>query len=107
MKIKIKKEILLENLNKVSKAISTKNLVPALAGIKFDLNNENKIILGEKKEFKKQMKILECSDITYIQTCITFIARRNHHYGYWSYDEMDALTFIKGIERLREIVDSY
>ena len=74
---------------------------------KFDLNNENKIILGEKKEFKKQMKILECSDITYIQTCITFIARRNHHYGYWSYDEMDALTFIKGIERLREIVDSY
>ena len=28
MKIKIKKELLLENLNKVSKAISTKNLIP-------------------------------------------------------------------------------
>ena len=40
MKIKIKKDILLENLNKVSKAISTKNLVPALAGIKFDLTKE-------------------------------------------------------------------
>ena len=40
MKIKIKKEILLENLTKVAKAISTKNLVPALAGIKFDLTNE-------------------------------------------------------------------
>ncbi|MBQ8472853.1 MAG: DNA polymerase III subunit beta [Bacilli bacterium] len=40
MKIKIKKDLLLENLNKVSKAISTKNLVPALAGIKFDLTNE-------------------------------------------------------------------
>ncbi len=40
MKITIKKEILLENLNKVAKAISTKNLVPALAGIKFDLTNE-------------------------------------------------------------------
>ena len=37
MKLKIKKELLLENLNKVSKALSTKNLVPALAGIKFDL----------------------------------------------------------------------
>ena len=37
MKFIIKKELLLENLNKVSKAISTKNLVPALAGIKFDL----------------------------------------------------------------------
>ena len=40
MKIKIKKELLLENLNKVSKALSSKNLVPALAGIKFDLTNE-------------------------------------------------------------------
>ncbi len=40
MKIKIKKETLLENLNKVAKALSTKNLVPALAGIKFDLTKE-------------------------------------------------------------------
>ena len=40
MKIIIKKDILLDNLNKVSKAISTKNLVPALAGIKFDLKKE-------------------------------------------------------------------
>ena len=39
MKLKIKKELLLENLNKVSKAISTKNLIPVLSGIKFDLNN--------------------------------------------------------------------
>ena len=37
MKLKIKKEILLDGLNKVSKALSTKNLVPVLAGIKFDL----------------------------------------------------------------------
>ena len=40
MKIVIKKEILLEGLNKVSKALSTKNLVPALAGIKFDLTKK-------------------------------------------------------------------
>ena len=40
MKIIIKRELLLENLNKVSKALSTKNLVPALAGIKFDLKKE-------------------------------------------------------------------
>ena len=44
MKIVIKKELLLENLNKVSKALSTKNLVPALAGIKFDLK-ENGLTL--------------------------------------------------------------
>ena len=40
MKIKIKKDILLENLNKVSKAISTKNLIPILSGIKFDLSKK-------------------------------------------------------------------
>ena len=34
MKLKIKKELLLDGLSKVSKAISTKNLVPVLAGIK-------------------------------------------------------------------------
>ncbi len=40
MKLKIKKEILLESLNKVSKAISTKNLIPILSGIKFELSLE-------------------------------------------------------------------
>ena len=40
MKLKIKRELLLENLNKVSKAISTKNLIPSLSGIKFDLTKE-------------------------------------------------------------------
>ncbi len=40
MKIKIKKDLLLENLNKVSRALSTKNLVPALSGIKFDLKKD-------------------------------------------------------------------
>lgn len=40
MKLKIKKEILLENLNKVSKAISTKNLIPILSGIKFELEDK-------------------------------------------------------------------
>ena len=40
MKFSIKKEILLENLNNVSKAVSTKNLIPVLGGIKFNLTNE-------------------------------------------------------------------
>ncbi len=40
MKLKIKKEILAEGLNKVSKALSSKNLVPVLAGIKFDLTKD-------------------------------------------------------------------
>jgi DNA polymerase-3 subunit beta len=40
MKLKIKKEILLENINNVSKAISSKNIIPVLSGIKFDLTKE-------------------------------------------------------------------
>lgn len=40
MKFTIKREILLENLNNVSKAISTKNLIPILTGIKFELNGD-------------------------------------------------------------------
>ena len=44
MKLTIKKDILLEGLNKVSKAISTKNLIPVLSGIKFELK-KNKLTL--------------------------------------------------------------
>ncbi len=40
MKFSIKKELLLEALIKVSKAISTKNLIPVLAGIKFELKKK-------------------------------------------------------------------
>lgn len=40
MKFIIKKNILLENLLNTSKAISSKNLIPILTGIKFELTNE-------------------------------------------------------------------
>ena len=40
MKFIIKKEYLIEGLNNVSKAISSKNLIPILAGIKFELKND-------------------------------------------------------------------
>lgn len=40
MKFIIKQEILLESLNHTSRAISPKNLIPILTGIKFDLNED-------------------------------------------------------------------
>lgn len=40
MKLKIEKNILLENLNSVSKAVSTKNIIPVLNGIEFELKKE-------------------------------------------------------------------
>lgn len=44
MKFIIKKNILLNQLNYVSKAISTKNIIPVLSGIKFDLTKKGLIL---------------------------------------------------------------
>ena len=54
MKLKIKKDLLLENLNKVSKAISTKNLIPTLAGIKFDLTKEGLLLTASNNDITIQ-----------------------------------------------------
>ena len=54
MKLKIKKNLLMENLNKVSKAISTKNLIPTLAGIKFDLNKDGLLLTASNNDITIQ-----------------------------------------------------
>lgn len=64
MKIKIKKDLLLENLNKVSKAISTKNLVPALAGIKFDLSSEGLTLTASDNDITIQSFIKNDDNMT-------------------------------------------
>ena len=46
MKCVIKKSILLENLVNTSKAISSKNLIPILTGIKFDLDERGLTLTG-------------------------------------------------------------
>ena len=57
MKLKIKKDLLLENLNKVSKAISTKNLIPTLAGIKFDLTKKGLTLTASNNDITIQKYI--------------------------------------------------
>ena len=54
MKLKIKKNVLMENLNKVSKAISTKNLIPTLAGIKFDLTKKGLTLTASNNDITIQ-----------------------------------------------------
>ena len=61
MKLKIKRELLLENLNKVSKAISTKNLIPTLAGIKFDLTKEGLTLTASNNDITIQ-KFIKIED---------------------------------------------
>ncbi len=62
MKLKIKKEILLDNLNKVSRAISTKNLIPILSGIKFDLTSEGLTLTASDNDITIQTFIPVDSD---------------------------------------------
>lgn len=50
MKFSIKKEILLESLNNVSKAVSSKNVIPVLGGIKFNLTNEGLFLTATNNE---------------------------------------------------------
>ena len=57
MKLKIKKELLLDGLNKVSKALSSKNLVPVLQGIKFDLSNKGLLLTASDNDITIQVFI--------------------------------------------------
>ena len=57
MKLTIKKELLLNALNKVSKAISTKNLIPVLAGVKFDLKKKGLILTASDNDITIQTTI--------------------------------------------------
>lgn len=50
MKLNIKKEVLNEKLNIVSKAISSKNIIPVLSGIKIDLKNEGLFLTASNDE---------------------------------------------------------
>ena len=68
MKIIIKKELLLESLNKVSKAISTKNLVPALAGIKFDLKENGLTLTASDNDITIQTFISKNDDMIINET---------------------------------------
>jgi len=64
MKFTIEKNILLENLNNVAKAISIKNVIPVLNGIKFELNDDGLYLTASDtdltiKTFIKKEKIKE------------------------------------------------
>lgn len=62
MKLTIKKELLLDALNKVSKAISTKNLIPVLAGIKFELKKKKLTLTASDNDITIQTTIESNND---------------------------------------------
>ena len=57
MKFTIKKDLLLDALNIVSKAISTKNLIPVLAGVKFELKKKKLTLTASDNDITIQTSI--------------------------------------------------
>ncbi len=61
MKFTIKKEILMDALNKVSKAISSRNVIPVLAGIKFELTSKKLVLTASDNDITIQT-FINCDD---------------------------------------------
>ena len=57
MKFTIKKEVLMEAINKVSKAISSRNVIPVLAGIKFELTSKKLVLTASDNDITIQTHI--------------------------------------------------
>ena len=75
MKFTIKKNILLENLTNTIKAISTKNVIPILNGIKFELNKDGLELTASDSELtiktfinKKEIEKIDNEGIVIIQS---------------------------------------
>ena len=65
MKLNIKKDVLNEKLNIVSKAISSKNIIPVLSGIKMDLKNEGLFLTASNDEIAIET-FIDCNNIVSI-----------------------------------------
>ena len=50
MKFKINKDVLLENLNNVGRALSNRNIIPIINGILFELSNEGLSLMATDNE---------------------------------------------------------
>ena len=61
MKFTIKKEVLMEAINKVSKAISSRNVIPVLAGIKFELTSKKLVLTASDNDITIQTHI-DCNN---------------------------------------------
>ena len=57
MKFTIKKDLMMDALVKVSRAISTKNLIPVLSGIKMELNKKRLLLTASDNDITIQVEI--------------------------------------------------
>ena len=62
MKFTIKKDLMMDALVKVSRAISTKNLIPVLSGIKMELNKKRLLLTASDNDITIQVEIPKDSE---------------------------------------------
>lgn len=68
MKFKIKKWLLLEALNDVSKAISSKNIIPILSGIKFELFSDKLVLTASDNDITIQTIVNKSENLEIVKT---------------------------------------
>ena len=59
MKFTIKRQVLLNALAKVSRAVSMKSPLPVLTGIKFDLESDGLVLTGSDSDIVIQTKVTQ------------------------------------------------
>lgn len=74
MKFKIKKNILLDALNDVSKALSSKNIIPILSGIKFNLTKDKLELTASDNDITIKT-FIEKSDDLEIEKCGSIVIK--------------------------------
>ena len=77
MKFSIEKTLLLENLNNVAKAISPKNIIPILNGIKFELNSDGLFLTASDSELTHKT-VIQIKNITNIESTGTIIIQSKY-----------------------------
>lgn len=63
MKFTINRNLFLDNLNNVMRAISSRATIPILSGIKVDLSNEDLILTGSDTDISIEIKIPVSEDL--------------------------------------------
>lgn len=98
MKLEIKKEILMEQLNNVIKGISNKNIIPVLNCIKFELTKEGLYLLSTDNDIAIKC-FIDQKDIENIDTCGEILVS-----GRYIYDIIKKLP--NEIVKIEEVVDN-
>ena len=85
MKVQIKRELLLNNLNNVSRALSNKPQMPILTGLKLDVKNNFITMTASNSDISIQTKLDANDDLIIKETGVVEVFQSIYSYLYYSY----------------------